>query len=172
MGFSSQWQLLLLHSTGSTVQPQSLWYTCLLQSMWDLPRPGIKPLSPALAGGFLTPGAIREVPLCSFLNQIVWILAIRLNELFIYFGYQPLIRYIASKYSLPFSRLSVHFVDGFLYCEVSTQFYFLCRYNQTSLCEAPPKNWLVTAEQVEGQVGFSPLLNSTDDTFSVPQVCT
>ena len=25
-------------------------------SMWDLPRPGIKPVSPALAGGFLTTG--------------------------------------------------------------------------------------------------------------------
>ena len=26
----------------------------LLRSMWDLPRPGIKPVSSALAGGFLT----------------------------------------------------------------------------------------------------------------------
>ena len=26
----------------------------LLCSMWDLPRPGIKPMSPALAGGFFT----------------------------------------------------------------------------------------------------------------------
>ena len=26
----------------------------LLRSMWDLPRPGIQPASPALAGGFLT----------------------------------------------------------------------------------------------------------------------
>ena len=24
--------------------------------MWDLPRPGLEPVSPALAGGFLTPG--------------------------------------------------------------------------------------------------------------------
>jgi len=24
--------------------------------MWDLPEPGIKPMSPALAGGFLTTG--------------------------------------------------------------------------------------------------------------------
>ena len=24
--------------------------------MWDLPRPGIEPMSPALAGGFLTTG--------------------------------------------------------------------------------------------------------------------
>ena len=28
----------------------------LLHGMWDLPRPGVKPVSPALAGGFLTPG--------------------------------------------------------------------------------------------------------------------
>ena len=26
----------------------------LLRSMWDLPRPGLEPVSPALAGGFLT----------------------------------------------------------------------------------------------------------------------
>ena len=26
----------------------------LLHGMWDLPRPGLKPVSPALAGGFLT----------------------------------------------------------------------------------------------------------------------
>ena len=34
----------------------------LLRGMWDLPRPGIKPVSPALAGGFLTtapPGSPR-----------------------------------------------------------------------------------------------------------------
>ena len=29
-------------------------WALLLCSMWDLPRPGIKPMSPALAGGFLT----------------------------------------------------------------------------------------------------------------------
>ena len=28
----------------------------LLQGMWDLPQPGIKPMSPALVGGFLTTG--------------------------------------------------------------------------------------------------------------------
>ena len=29
-------------------------WALLLRGMWDLPRPGIKPESPALAGGFLT----------------------------------------------------------------------------------------------------------------------
>ena len=36
----------------------------LLRSMWDLPRPGIVPVSPAVAGGFLTiapPGKSRKV---------------------------------------------------------------------------------------------------------------
>ena len=28
----------------------------LLRSLWDLPRPGVKPTSSALAGGFLTTG--------------------------------------------------------------------------------------------------------------------
>ena len=31
-------------------------WASLLQSMWDLPGPGIKPVSPTLAGGFLTTG--------------------------------------------------------------------------------------------------------------------
>ena len=38
----------------------------LLRSMWDLPRPGLKPMSPALASGFLTtapPGKPRVNPL-------------------------------------------------------------------------------------------------------------
>ena len=73
-GFSLQW-LLLLWSTGSrctcsvvvacrlsSCGPQALecrLSSCgaqaqLLCSMWDLPRPGIEPMSPALAGGFLT----------------------------------------------------------------------------------------------------------------------
>ena len=30
-----------------------------------------------------------------------------------YFGYQPLIRYMICRYFLPFDRLSIHFVDGF-----------------------------------------------------------
>ena len=34
----------------------------LLCSMWDLPRPGIEPMSPALAGGFL-PWTTREAPI-------------------------------------------------------------------------------------------------------------
>ena len=39
--------------------------------MWDLPQPGIEPMSPALAGGFLTttpPGK----PLFYFLNLLYW----------------------------------------------------------------------------------------------------
>ena len=66
-GFSLQW-LLLLRSTGS----RRTGFSCcgllalerrlsscgaraqLLRGMWDLPRPELEPLSPALAGGFLT----------------------------------------------------------------------------------------------------------------------
>ena len=39
-------QMRRLSSCGSWAQ--------LLRSMWDLPRPGLEPVSPALAGGFLT----------------------------------------------------------------------------------------------------------------------
>ena len=36
--------------------------------MWDLPRPGFEPMSPSLAGRFLTTGP-PETPSCSFLNH-------------------------------------------------------------------------------------------------------
>ena len=40
---------------GSRVQAQQLCARAqLLHGMWDLPEPGIEPMSPALAGGFLT----------------------------------------------------------------------------------------------------------------------
>ena len=50
--------------------------------MWDLPRPGIEPVSPALAGGFFTtepPGK----PLCAIFELIIlkciFILTLRLT---------------------------------------------------------------------------------------------
>ena len=66
-GFSLRW-LLLLESTGSrcanfsSCGSQALERrrsSCgaraqLLRGMWDLPEPGLVPVSPALAGGFLT----------------------------------------------------------------------------------------------------------------------
>ena len=54
-GFSLQW-LLLLRSTGFRRVGFSSCGTRaqLLRGMWDLPGPGIEPMSPALAGGFLT----------------------------------------------------------------------------------------------------------------------
>ena len=65
--FSLQW-LLLLWNTGSrhtgfnscsTRALELRLSSCgtqayLLHSMWDLPGPGLEPMSPALAGGFLT----------------------------------------------------------------------------------------------------------------------
>ena len=67
VGFSLRW-LLLLQSTGSRHVSfhscgmralQRRLSTCgarasLLRGMWELPGPGLEPLSPALAGGFLT----------------------------------------------------------------------------------------------------------------------
>ena len=66
-GFSLQW-LLLLQSTGSRHAgfsscglraPERRGSSCgaraqLLRGMWDLPGPGLEPVFPALAGGFLT----------------------------------------------------------------------------------------------------------------------
>ena len=38
----------------------------LLRSMWDLPRPGLEPVSPALAGRFSTTVPPGKPPHCSF----------------------------------------------------------------------------------------------------------
>ena len=40
----------------------------VLCSMWHLPRPGIEPMSPALAGGFLAPVPLRKSPNFPFLK--------------------------------------------------------------------------------------------------------
>ena len=43
---------------GSSARAQQLWHmwAWLPRGLWDLPRPGIAPVSRALAGGFLTTG--------------------------------------------------------------------------------------------------------------------
>ena len=81
-GFSLWW-LLLLRSTGSRhmgfsscgPQAQQLWRMGLVASrhvvrgMWDLPGPGIEPVSPALAGGFLTNAPPGKLPVHLSLND-------------------------------------------------------------------------------------------------------
>ena len=67
-GFSSCGSWALEHRLGSCGAQ-----TQLLCGMWDLPRPGIEPVSPALAGGFLTtvpPGK----PCSSIINGILFII--------------------------------------------------------------------------------------------------
>ena len=72
-GFSLQW-LLLLWSTGSRrvgFSSCGSWalehrlssceaWALLLRGMWDLPGPGLEPVSPALAGGFLSTAPPRK----------------------------------------------------------------------------------------------------------------
>ena len=87
-GFSLRW-FLLLQSTGSR---RAGFSSCGLRALerrlsscgagayllntWDLPGPGLKPVSPALAGGLLTiappgmPGTLLYV--CKFLSYIAW----------------------------------------------------------------------------------------------------
>ena len=52
-----------LSSCGSRAQ--------LLRGMWDLPRPELEPVSPALAGRFSTTGATREAQLSQFFLKSV-----------------------------------------------------------------------------------------------------
>ena len=92
-GFSLRW-LLLLWSMGSRhagfsscgtwaqqlwlassrVQAQQLWHMGLvaLRGMWELPGPGIEPMCPALAGGFLTtapPGKSQQLNLQKYFHM-------------------------------------------------------------------------------------------------------
>ena len=60
-------QTLRLSSCGSRAQ--------LLHGMWDLPRPGLEPMSPALAGGFSTTAPPGK-PTFVFLNYgFLWVYA-------------------------------------------------------------------------------------------------
>ena len=77
-------RLLLSRSTGSRTcglqqlqfpssrgQTQQLWYTGLVApGMWDHPRSGIEPVSPASAYGFSTMEPL-EKPLDGFINKVV-----------------------------------------------------------------------------------------------------
>ena len=68
-GFSLRW-LLLLWSVGSRAWAQYCGARAqLLLGMWNLLRPGIEPVSPALAGGFLTTGPPGKSQLFSFVDS-------------------------------------------------------------------------------------------------------
>ena len=82
MGFSLRWLLLLrsraLDVWASVVVARGL-SSCgarvlLLHGMWDLPGPGLEPMSLAVAGGFLTtapPGKSVVVIFEGFLSALV-----------------------------------------------------------------------------------------------------
>ena len=61
-------QTCRLRSCGSRAQ--------LLRGMWDLPRPGLEPVSPALAGRFSTTAPPGK-PLVTFLSTCLFPLALR-----------------------------------------------------------------------------------------------
>ena len=100
-------QMRRLSSCGSRAQ--------LLRGMWDLPRPGLKPVSPALAGGFSTtapPGKplislgeknlhiLRETMLKSFLNYqpyLIFLLLVYSATLFSEAFVLPLIHTLTSE---------------------------------------------------------------------------
>ena len=46
----------------------------------------------------------------------VFVVVVELFELFIYFGYWHLIKYVICKYFLPFNKLPFHFTYGLLCC--------------------------------------------------------
>ena len=48
--------------------------------MWDLPGPGLKPVSPELAGGFLT-AALPGKPHVIFLNALITRTVVQLRDI-------------------------------------------------------------------------------------------
>ena len=92
MGFSLPW-LLLLRSMGSRHAAFSSggWRalerrlsSCgaraqLLRGMWDFPRPGLEPISPALAGRFLTTAPPGKSTVCILIAyiQTIYLLSLR-----------------------------------------------------------------------------------------------
>ena len=59
--------------------------------------------------------------LCPFFKPVVCFFNVELYEFFIYFG---IIRYITCKYFLPFSLLPFHFTGGFTDC--AKAFHLMC----------------------------------------------
>ena len=63
-GVFSCFRAQALELSGSTVVVHGL--SCI---MWDLPRPGLEPVSPAMAGGFVTIGP-QGKSLCFLINLV------------------------------------------------------------------------------------------------------
>ena len=94
--------------------------------MWDLPRSGIQPVFPALAGRFFTTSAMREAPLPAFELESVFLLLSFRNSLYIFWILMSL--YIICKYFLPF-HLLLFTLNSILWY---TDFYFhglICLYS-------------------------------------------
>ena len=102
-----------LSSCGSRAQ--------LLRGMWDLPRPGLKPVSPALAGRFSTTAPPGKPCISSFVRCLFKSFVHFSVELFLelsfksslhILGKSSFIRYIFSKYSHLACGLSSHSLDS------------------------------------------------------------
>ena len=94
-----------LSSCGSRAQ--------LFRSMWDLPRPGLEPVSPALAGGFLTTAPPGKPPSAHFLIGLFVFSILSCMSCLYILDINPLS--VTSFVSIS-HRLSFHFVSGFLCC--------------------------------------------------------
>ena len=78
--FSScgEWELhfvvvhgLLLAVASLVAEPGAQVSSCGTRGMWDLPGPGIKPVSPALAGGFLSTAPPGKFCVCSLMRCLL-----------------------------------------------------------------------------------------------------
>ena len=74
MGFSLQWLLLAdLRLSGAQASAVAMHGLKLTHNMWNLSRPGVEPVSPALAGRFFSTGPPGKYPSC-LLKKYIYLL--------------------------------------------------------------------------------------------------
>ena len=74
VGFSLQWLLLAdLRLSGAQASAVAMHGLKLTHNMWNLSRPGVEPVSPALAGRFFITGPPGKYPSC-LLKKYIYLL--------------------------------------------------------------------------------------------------
>ena len=100
--------------------------------MWDLPRPGLKPMSPSLAGGFLTTASPGKSRMLWFFKNSFFSLSFNLNNF-----YWPVFKFVIT--CVKFTNESVKIVLCLCYCGFYFQYcHLILSYSFYSFVEITP----------------------------------